>query len=86
MLSGLIGVPCGSMLAQHYRKQWPNIDPYICGIGLLCSSPLVYLSCIVAQHNTALCFTFIFFAEFFLNLTWSIVADIILVRFITKKK
>jgi hypothetical protein len=41
---------------------------------------LMFLASVMAQYNTAACFTLIFFAEFFLNLNWSIVADILLVR------
>ncbi|XP_018561086.1 protein spinster [Anoplophora glabripennis] len=78
MISGLIGVPVGSLLAQKLRHQYHRIDAHICAVGLLVSSPLVFFACLTARYSAPLCFTFVFFAEFFLNLTWSIVADILL--------
>jgi hypothetical protein len=80
MLSGLLGVPIGSYAAQRLRKRNARADPLICAFGLLASTPLMFLASVMAQYNTAACFTLIFFAEFFLNLNWSIVADILLVR------
>ncbi|XP_072385822.1 protein spinster isoform X1 [Diabrotica undecimpunctata] len=78
MLSGLIGVPFGSYLAQRLRPKYSRIDSNLCAFGLLMSSPLVFLVALTARQNAALCFTLVFFAEFFLNLTWSIIADILL--------
>lgn len=80
MIAGLIGVPLGSILAQHYRLKYENCDPIICGMGLLISSPLVYLALIEPQVNEFFCFTFVFLAQLALNLCWSIVADMLLVR------
>ncbi|XP_019758452.1 protein spinster isoform X2 [Dendroctonus ponderosae] len=78
MISGLVGVPAGSMLAQHLRPRIRRIDAYICGIGLLASCPFIFLAIFAAKFSTTLCFTMVFFGELFLNLTWSIVADILL--------
>lgn len=80
MVSGLIGVPAGSFLAQVLRIKYPNIDPLVCGIGMIISSPMVFFACVTAGANTAACFFFVFLGEVFLNLTWSLVADILLVR------
>jgi hypothetical protein len=79
MLSGLIGVPLGSYAAQKLRVRNPRADPLICAFGLLASAPLMFLASICAQYHTVACFTLIFFAELFLNLNWSIVADVLLV-------
>ncbi|KAG5885345.1 hypothetical protein JTB14_014363 [Gonioctena quinquepunctata] len=78
MVSGLLGVPFGSFLAQKLRHKYHRIDAHICAVGLLVSSPLVFLACITARYSATLCYTLVFFAEFFLNLTWSIVADVLL--------
>ncbi|XP_023030503.1 lysolipid transporter protein spinster isoform X3 [Leptinotarsa decemlineata] len=78
MVSGLIGVPFGSFLAQRLRPNYHRIDAHICAVGLLVSSPLVFFACLTARYSASLCFSLVFFAEFFLNLTWSIVADILL--------
>lgn len=79
MLSGLIGVPLGSLLAQRLRSRYPSIDPMICAIGLLVSSPLLFGASISASKNSNVCYTLIFFGEVFLNLNWAIVADMLLV-------
>lgn len=79
MMSGVIGVPLGSYLAQRFRPIYPNCDPHICAAGLFISSPMVYMALLLAKSHEAWCFTFVFLAEVTLNLCWSIVADILLV-------
>lgn len=79
MVSGLVGVPLGSMLAQRLRAQYPRIDPMICAVGLLVSAPLLFAASLSATVNGSVCYTLIFFGEIFLNLNWSIVADMLLV-------
>lgn len=78
MLSGLIGVPLGSLLAQRLRSRYPSIDPMICAIGLLVSAPLLFCASVSASKNSNVCYALIFFGEVFLNLNWSIVADMLL--------
>nr|CAI5861187.1 unnamed protein product [Callosobruchus analis] len=78
MISGLLGVPAGSILAQRLRHRYHRIDAHICSVGMLVSAPLVFGACLTARYNSTATFAFVFFAEFFLNLTWSIVADILL--------
>ncbi|KAL1497452.1 hypothetical protein ABEB36_008423 [Hypothenemus hampei] len=78
MISGLVGVPLGSIIAQKLRHRIKRIDAYICGVGLLMSCPFVFLAIYFAKYSIPVCFTMIFFGELFLNLTWSIVADILL--------
>lgn len=80
MLAGLIGVPLGSFLAQRLRPRDPMCDPKICAAGLLVSAPFVYLALVVAKYSTNWTFILVFFAMMSLNLCWSIVADILLVR------
>lgn len=80
MAAGLIGVPLGSMLAQRLRPTIENCDPYICAVGLFISSPMVFLGLIMARTSGTWCFIFVFMAQVALNLSWSIVADILLVR------
>jgi len=78
MISGLIGVPAGSFIAQSLRVRYPRADPYICACGLICSAPLLFAASLYASSNVFICYTLIFIAELFLNLNWSIVADILL--------
>lgn len=81
MLAGLIGVPMGSILAQRLRGHYENCDPYICAGGLFVSAPMVFAALMVPQTSPEiLCFFFVFVAQVALNLCWSIVADILLVR------
>lgn len=81
MLAGLIGVPLGSVLAQRLKHRIENCDPYICAAGLLISAPMAYLALVLPQTSASLCFLFIFGSQVALNLCWSIVADILLVRY-----
>ncbi|XP_038117834.1 protein spinster isoform X2 [Culex quinquefasciatus] len=78
MTAGLIGVPAGSFMARKLRPLYPTCDPLICAGGLFCSSPMIYLALVVTRYSGAWCFFLVFFAEVFLNLTWSIVADMLL--------
>lgn len=80
MLAGLIGVPLGSYVAQRWRPISPDCDPKICAIGLLISAPMIYLALITASYSESICFVFVFFGMVSLNICWSIVADILLVR------
>ena len=79
MLSGVIGVPLGSVMARRLRPINPSVDPLICAYGLIISSPFIYFSLIAVRYSASLCYFLIFMAEVTLNLTWSIVADMILV-------
>lgn len=79
MLSGLIGVPLGSYLCQMLRSRYPNIDPIVCGAGLLISAPLLFMASILSNTNVIICYILIFIGEVCMNLNWAIVADILLV-------
>lgn len=78
MLSGLIGVPLGSYLCQMLRSRYPNIDPIVCGAGLLISAPLLFMASILSNTNVIICYILIFIGEVCMNLNWAIVADILL--------
>lgn len=80
MMAGLIGVPLGSAIAQRLRPIDKTCDPLICAFGLITSAPFVYLGLVVASKSTNWCFFFVFMAQVTLNLSWSIVADMLLVR------
>lgn len=80
MVAGLIGVPLGSLLAQKLRVRWQQTDPLICATGLLISVPLLFFATITANTDSVACYILIFFGQLSLNLNWSIVADILLVR------
>lgn len=86
MISGLLGVPLGSFAAQRLRPINSEVDPLICAFGLISSAPFIYLGLIIAKFSTPWCFFVVFLAELTLNLTWSLVADILLVslKFLNK--
>lgn len=79
MAAGALGVPLGSLLAQHMRTRTPAGDPLLCGSALLVSSPLVYLALFSTAHVAGLSYLLVFLGMLTLNLTWSVVADIVLV-------
>jgi len=83
MFSGILGVPLGSLIVQILRHRYASVDPQVCGFGLLLSAPFVFLTLVSASYNMTLCYLAIFIGEISLNLTWSIVADIILVSFLS---
>ncbi|CAG0885459.1 unnamed protein product [Cyprideis torosa] len=78
MVSGIIGVPMGSFIAQRLRHRYPKSDPIVCAVGLLLSAPLLLAASFVASTSTVLSFVLIFFGELALNMNWAIVADILL--------
>ncbi|XP_066585023.1 protein spinster isoform X2 [Prorops nasuta] len=78
MISGIIGVPLGSFIAQKLRVHYGQADPLICAGGLLLSTPLLFFATISVTTNTTLCYMLIFFGQLALNLNWSIVADMLL--------
>jgi hypothetical protein len=79
MISGIVGVPLGAMIAQKLRVTMPRADPIICATGLIVSAPLLFGASILASKSSVACFVLIFIGEVALNLNWSIVADILLV-------
>lgn len=80
MLSGIMGVPFGSFLSQKLRWWDECADAHVCAAGLLLSAPTVFFALISCVYSETLCLTLVFFAEFFMNLTWALVTDILLVR------
>lgn len=80
MVSGIVGVPLGSAIAQYFRPRHPDVDPIVCATGLMISAPFVYFSLIVAKYSSGWCFFLVLIAEISLNLCWSLVADMVLVR------
>ncbi|CAK1556318.1 unnamed protein product [Leptosia nina] len=80
MLAGTCGVPLGSALAQRLRARYPDVDPLLCGFALLTSAPLVYFALVAVTALPAFTYLLIFLGMVTLNLTWSLVADIVLVR------
>jgi len=77
-LSGLLGVPAGSYIAQIIRHQVPNADPIVCAVTLLVSVPILFFGFVTANYSLSLCYGLTFFAGLLLNANWSIVSDMTL--------
>jgi hypothetical protein len=78
MLSGVVGVPVGSILSVKLRPKFARSDPIICGAGLVIASIFLCVAIFTCNKAFILAFVLIFFGEIALNLNWSIVADILL--------
>ena len=78
MLSGIVGVPLGSILSTKLKQKYPRADPIICGCGLLLSAVLLGFGMFACNKNIHLAFILLFLGEVALNLNWSIVADVLL--------
>lgn len=78
MVAGATGVPLGAALAQRLRRRLPDCDPLICGFALLASAPLIYCALVSVSSHYVLTYLLMFLGMATLNLTWSIVADIVL--------
>lgn len=85
MVSGIIGVPLGTIIAEKLKKRSQRADPIICACGLILSAPLIAGSMLMITQNTTIAYILVFFGEVALNLNWAIVADILLVRFTNKQ-
>lgn len=79
MFAGSLGVPLGAAISQRMRPRVADCDPLICGFALLASAPLIYFALISVSSYVGLTYFLMFVGMTTLNLTWSIVADIVLV-------
>lgn len=84
MTAGIIGVPLGSYLSTNYIKRCPRIDPMICAVGLLVSAPLLAFAIFFITESPLAAYIAIFFGQVALNCNWAVVADMLLVRFLTQ--
>ncbi|XP_030759175.1 protein spinster-like [Sitophilus oryzae] len=70
-------IEMGSALQGNYQTDTRG--------GMLLSCPFVFIAIFMARYSTGACFALVFFGELFLNLTWAIVADILLVSICTRR-
>ena len=83
VLAGILGVAAGSLMGQKLRRRFPTADAVVCGFGLLISVGFMFWGLMVADRPMAYPFTVLFFAQWFLNLNWALVGDILLVNWTT---
>lgn len=80
VIAGIFGIGIGSFLGQTFRRLYPKADPMVCAIGLLFSAPFMCGTLIMADGPAVTTFILMFFGQLFLNLNWSLVADITMVK------
>lgn len=83
MLAGVGGLTLGAILSQALRKRFPRVDPLICAAGLIISAPLILWCTFLVKKHTVGTYLLLFFGQVALNLNWAIVADILLVRYMS---
>ena len=79
-LAGICGLLLGSGLSLWLRKKISWIDPVICGVGLLVSTPLIFGALYILDKSVIWAFVIMFLGQVFLNMNWAIVVDISLVN------
>ena len=70
-VAGVCGLLLGSGLSIWLRKRIAWIDPIICGIGLLVSSPLIFVALYITDQSVKMAFISMFFGQVFLNMNWA---------------
>ena len=78
--AGITGLIFGSGLSFWLRKKIAWIDPVICGVGLLVSTPLIFGALYILDSSVTAALVLIFVGQIFLNMNWAVVVDISLVR------
>ncbi|XP_061460744.1 protein spinster homolog 3-like isoform X2 [Rhineura floridana] len=76
--TGILGVVVGAEAARRFKKINAMADPLICALGLLTSTPSMYLAIMLAQESIVATYIFIALGEFLLSLNWALVTDILL--------
>ncbi|XP_066513821.1 protein spinster homolog 3 [Hoplias malabaricus] len=78
VVTGIIGVFIGTYISRKLRDRVPNADPLICAVGMLSSSPCLFIAIVLAGNSIPATYTCIGIGETLLSLNWAILADILL--------
>ncbi|XP_048874079.1 protein spinster homolog 3 [Brienomyrus brachyistius] len=78
VVTGILGVLIGSIASRKLKGRVPHVDPLICAVGLLSSSPCFFLAIVLAYISIPAAYVFIAIGETLLSLSWPILADILL--------
>ncbi|KAK2816347.1 hypothetical protein Q7C36_022618 [Tachysurus vachellii] len=78
VVTGFVGVFIGSLISKKLKDRVANADPLICAVGMLSSSPCLFIAMILASISIPATYTFIAIGEILLSLNWAILADILL--------
>ncbi|KAI4877406.1 hypothetical protein NFI96_011702, partial [Prochilodus magdalenae] len=76
--TGIVGVLIGTSISRKLRDKVPNADPLICAVGMLSSSPCLFIAIILAATSIPATYACIGIGETLLSLNWAILADILL--------
>uniref|UniRef100_A0A3B3S1S9 Major facilitator superfamily (MFS) profile domain-containing protein n=1 Tax=Paramormyrops kingsleyae TaxID=1676925 RepID=A0A3B3S1S9_9TELE len=78
VVTGILGVLMGSSASRKLKGRVPHVDPLICAVGMLSSSPCFFLAIVLAYVSIPAAYVFIAIGETLLSLSWPILADILL--------
>ncbi|KAB5522466.1 hypothetical protein PHYPO_G00159840 [Pangasianodon hypophthalmus] len=78
VVTGIVGVFVGSLISKKLKDRVANADPLICAVGMLSSSPCLFIAMVLASISIPATYTFIGIGEILLSLNWAILADILL--------
>uniref|UniRef100_A0AAR2L2Q8 Major facilitator superfamily (MFS) profile domain-containing protein n=1 Tax=Pygocentrus nattereri TaxID=42514 RepID=A0AAR2L2Q8_PYGNA len=76
--TGIVGVLIGTAISRKLRNRVANADPLICAVGMLSSSPCLFIAIILAASSIPGTYACIGIGETLLSLNWAILADILL--------
>ncbi|KAM7398497.1 hypothetical protein PAMA_006416 [Pampus argenteus] len=76
--SGILGVFLGTGLSRLLKDKLSYADPLICAVGMIGSTPCLFVVIFVASSSIPVTYLFVFLAELLLSLNWSLLADILL--------
>ncbi|XP_068600508.1 protein spinster homolog 3-like [Brachionichthys hirsutus] len=76
--SGILGGCLGYGLSRKLRDSVPNVDPLICGIGILGACPCFFVAIFAASTSIPATCVFIFISEVLVSLNMTVIADMLL--------
>lgn len=77
-LAGVVGVASGSLVGQKLRKRYPTADAQVCAWSMVICAPLLFWGCSIASGPPVPMYIVLFFGQWFLNVNWAPVGDILL--------
>uniref|UniRef100_A0A8B9LMY2 Spinster homolog 3 (Drosophila) n=1 Tax=Astyanax mexicanus TaxID=7994 RepID=A0A8B9LMY2_ASTMX len=78
VVTGVVGVFIGTYISRRLRDTVANADPLICAVGMLSSSPCLFIAIVLASTSIPATYACIGIGETLLSLNWAILADILL--------
>ncbi|KAI9560814.1 hypothetical protein GHT06_011766 [Daphnia sinensis] len=77
-LAGVVGVASGSLVGQKLRKRYPTADAQVCAWSMVICAPLLFWGCYIASGPPVPMYIVLFLGQWFLNVNWAPVGDILL--------